>query len=174
MSTSKAIELLFMCIPAIVVGVLAYFLFKDFLKNEDKRRRFLLIKDIQKDILPMRLQAYERMTLFLERIVPSKLLLRVAPIGDDKVAYAQLLIHHIEQEFEHNLTQQVYVSKDCWSAINNVKNILIQDIRQTVVQPDVINAQSLRESILKTYTEKELPNQLALDFIKEEVSSVFN
>ena len=62
-------------LPAIVVGLIAYLFFKGHTANEEGRRRYLIQKEAQKQALPLRLQAYERLTLFLERIDPNKLLL---------------------------------------------------------------------------------------------------
>jgi len=78
METTKLIELLSYTLPAIITGVVAYYFFNLHTKNEEGRRRYLLNKDTQKDSLPLRLQAFERMTLFLERINPGKLLIRVS------------------------------------------------------------------------------------------------
>jgi len=74
-------------LPAIVVGLVAYFFFKGHISNEEGRRRYLIQKEAQKSILPVRLQAYERLTLFLERIDPNKLLLRVKPYSDNLQKY---------------------------------------------------------------------------------------
>lgn len=82
-------------------------------KNEERRRRFLLNKEAQKDALPLRLQAFERMVLFLERINPTKLLIRLTPFSSDKNDYENYVIAQIEQEFEHNLSQQIYMSDEC-------------------------------------------------------------
>jgi hypothetical protein len=78
MDTSKLIELLCYTLPAIITGIVAYYFFNLHTKNEEVRRRYLLNKDTQKDALPLRLQAFERMTLFLERINPGKLLIRIS------------------------------------------------------------------------------------------------
>ena len=75
METAKLIELLSYTLPAIITGFVAYYFFNLHTKNEEGRRRYLLNKDTQKDALPLRLQAFERMTLFLERINPGKLLI---------------------------------------------------------------------------------------------------
>ncbi|MEM7187143.1 MAG: hypothetical protein AAF466_10835, partial [Bacteroidota bacterium] len=61
-------------LPAIVVGIIAYYFFKGHIKNEEGRRRYLIQKEAQNTVLPKRLQAYERLSLFLERIDPNKLL----------------------------------------------------------------------------------------------------
>ena len=64
-------------LPAIIVGIVAYYFFKGHTANEEGRRRYLIQKEAQNKTIPIRLQAYERLTLFLERIDPNKLLIRV-------------------------------------------------------------------------------------------------
>ena len=164
-------QLLLALLPALIVGALAYYFFKSFLKSEEGRRRFLLVKDNQKTALPMRLQAYERMTLFLERISPGKILFRVKPNSDDPVQYEQLLVKTIEQEFEHNLAQQIYLSGDCWDYIKTAKNATIGLIRKANGLDEVTTADALRETILKNLIEKPAPTDAALAFIKKEVKS---
>lgn len=170
MDYSKLIDIAAYTLPSLITGGVAYFFFNAYLKNEDGRRRFLLHKDAQKNALPLRLQAYERMALFLERINPGKLLVRIAPLSTDKVDYEALLIRHIEQEFEHNLTQQVYISDDCWNVILTAKNTIIQTIRKTTLKAE--NADKLREMILTDLMEAQSPTVLALSFIKNEITEI--
>lgn len=164
-------QLLLALLPALIVGALAYYFFKSFIKSEEGRRRFLLVKDNQKTALPMRLQAYERMTLFLERISPGKILFRVKPNSEDPALYEQLLVKTIEQEFEHNLAQQIYISGDCWDYIKTAKNATIGLIRKANGLDQVTTADALRETILKNLMEKPAPTDAALAFIKKEVKS---
>lgn len=158
------------CLPAVITGLVAYFFFDQHLKNEEGRRRFLLHKDTQKQVMPIKLQAYERMVLYLERIDPSKLLLRVTPNSEDKSLYEELLVFHIEHEFEHNLAQQIYVSEKCWSVINTAKNTTIQNIRRTAMSDKVDSANKLREVILTDLLDKPSPSNVAISFIKSEVN----
>ena len=167
------LDILIPVLPAVVIGLLAYYFFDGFLKNEENRRRFILHKEAQTEALPIRLQAYERLTLFLERISPLQLLIRVKPAGEDKKAYVDLLAATIEQEFEHNLTQQVYVSNECWAAIKSAKNTLIQQLRKTLVDTQLQNAQDIREYILTNFDESQNPTSLALDYLKAEVQELF-
>ncbi|PHR98652.1 MAG: hypothetical protein COA80_05080 [Leeuwenhoekiella sp.] len=160
--------------PAIVVGVIAYYFFDSFLKNEEGRRRFLLHKESQKDVLPVRLQAYERLTLFLERINPNQLLIRVKPVTEDKKAYVDLLAATIEQEFEHNLTQQIYISSEGWGAVKSAKNTLIQQLRKASAKSEITTAQQLREHILQNPDGQENPSRVALEYLKTEVQELFN
>lgn len=169
MNTDKLIELGFYTLPAIVTGLVALYSFKTFSKNDDQRRRFMLMRENQKQALPLKLQAYERLSLLLERIEPSKLLLRVAPINANKIDYQNLLTHHIEQEFEHNLTQQIYISNECWTMIVTAKNSIIQNIRKTALNNDITDADKLRETILSNLFELESVSKLALEYLKSEV-----
>lgn len=165
--------LILYCIPAIITGAIAFLFFREHVENENNRRNFMIQKDLQKDALPMRLQAYERMSLFLERIKPSKLLLRVKPTSSNKEDYESLLIANIEQEFDHNLAQQIYVTDKCWSITSTAKNATIQMIRKVSLSDKVDSADKLREMILGDMMDKRSPSDAALSFIKEEVSEIW-
>lgn len=173
MEAEKVIDLILYAVPALITGLIAYYFFKEHTKNEDGRRRFLLHKDIQVNTLPIRLQAYERMTLFLERITPAKLLIRVSPTSSNKESYEALLIANIEQEFEHNLSQQIYMSDECWNIINAAKNATIQLIRKASLLEKTNTANKLREVILTEMMEKRAPSDVALSFIKKEISELW-
>jgi len=173
MEVEKIFEVFLYAVPAIITGMVAYYFFKEHTKNEDGRRRFLLHKDMQMNALPIRLQAYERMALFLERITPSKLLIRVRPTNSNEESYESLLIANIEQEFEHNLSQQIYVSDDCWNIIVAAKNATIQLIRKAGLLEKTGTANKLREVILTEMMEKHAPSDAALSYIKKEVSDMW-
>jgi hypothetical protein len=173
MDSTKLIELLSYTFPAIITGLVAYYFFNLHTKNEEGRRRYLLNKDAQKDALPLRLQAFERMTLFLERINPGKLLIRISPNSENKNDYENLLISTIEQEFEHNLTQQIYMSEECLTVIIKAKNATIQMIRRTNRTDGVNTANNLREVIMNDLMDKQSPSIVALSYIKNEVQYLF-
>ncbi|MEZ4873981.1 MAG: hypothetical protein R2793_00620 [Flavobacteriaceae bacterium] len=160
-------------LPAIVVGIIAYYFFKGHIANEEGRRRYLVQKEAQNKVLPMRLQAYERLTLLLERIDPNKLLIRVKPFSDEIGKYEELLIKNIEQEFEHNVTQQIYVSPECWNLINAAKNATIHLIRQAAMHEKDADADAMREYLLRNFMEEITPSQKALAYIKKEVGELF-
>jgi len=152
---------------------LAYMLFNSYFKDQQHTRRWLNQKETQKQALPLRLQAYERLSLLLERINPTKLLIRVTPISNDKNDYADYLVASIDQEFEHNLTQQIYVSSSCWGYVLTAKNATIQMIRKAATSEQITSADELRELILKELFEKDTPSNAALAFIKDEVSNLW-
>jgi hypothetical protein len=173
MDSQSIINLFLFSVPALITGLIAYYFFKEHTKNEDGRRRFLLHKDIQVTTLPIRLQAYERMALFLERMSPNKLIVRVVPNSSNKEDYESLLIANIEQEFEHNLSQQIYVSDECWNIITAAKNATIQLIRKASLLEKTDTATKLREVVLTEMMEKRAPSDAALSYIKKEVSELW-
>ena len=164
---------LFSLLPALIVGFVAFYFFKMHTTNENQKRKQELHKEAQQTSLPLRFQAYERMALFLERITLSKLLLRIAPIGNEKEAYANLLIANIEQEFDHNLAQQIYISDSCWNVIKTAKNTTIQMIRSASELEQVTDANNLREHLIKSMVDKTAPSDTGLAFIKNEVGELF-
>lgn len=173
MDSTKILEILAYTLPSLITGGVAYFLFNSYFKDQQNTRRWLLQKDNRKDTLPLRLQAFERMTLFMERINPSQLLIRITPISDDKNEYANYVITQVEQEFEHNLAQQIYISDECWSIITAAKNATIQMIRLATKSEKVADANQLRELILSDLLEKQSPSSAALAFIKNEVGQLW-
>src|SRR5690606_24898356 len=105
MIENNLVQLFFYLLPALLVGAVAFYFFNLHTRNEEQRRRFLLQKENSKQAFPVRMQAYERMALFLERIAPGNLLVRINPYNEKKEDYSELLVRTIEQEFEHNLAQ---------------------------------------------------------------------
>lgn len=165
-------QILFNILPALIVGAVAFYFFHTNSQNEERHRRFTILKENRKTALPIKLQAYERMTLFLERISPGKILFRVKPTSEDPKRYESLLIKTIEQEFEHNLVQQIYISAECWNYIKTAKNATIAIIRKAAQQEKVTNSDQLRETILSGLMEKSAPTDAALTFVKKEVRTL--
>jgi hypothetical protein len=84
--------------------------------------------------LPLRLQAYERMSLFLERISPSSLLLRLAPSATNAIELQHILLNDIREEYNHNVAQQIYISNDTWDQIGFAMNEVIADINKAAAE----------------------------------------
>lgn len=173
MDSTDILQIFLAIVPSIIVGLVAYYCFNSYMKNEEGRRRYALRKDTQIEAFPHRLQALERMTLFLERIDPGSLLVRVKPTNDNKYDYENILIRSIEKEFEHNLTQQIYVSTSCWNAIRATKNATISIIRKTNMSDKVDSPNKLREVILTDLLDKKAPSTTGLAYIKKEAREMW-
>ncbi|PCI35007.1 MAG: hypothetical protein COB60_04695 [Flavobacteriaceae bacterium] len=172
MNTELLYSTLSYTLPAIVTGFTAAFVIKKFLNSTEKRALLEVKRNINRDGLPIKLQAFERMTLFLERIDPSKLLIRIAPLSSDKQTYTDLLIASIQQEYEHNLVQQIYISDECWALILTAKNSIIKLVKDAASDTNVTDAQQLRELILTNTIKEPAASISALRFIKTEVRNL--
>jgi len=173
MDTDKLLELLFYTLPALITGAVAYYFFSMHTKNEEGRRRYLIHKEAQKNSLPLRLQAYERLTLFLERISPARLLVRITPQSSNKHDYEDYLVSQIEVEYEHNLSQQIYISAESWDIITTAKNATIQMIRKTNMSERVDTADKLREVMLGDLFDKQSPSSVGIAHLKNEVAGLW-
>ena len=157
----KLLEIVAYTLPALITGGVAFVMMQKFYVSDESKRKYELLRENQKQALPIRLQAFERVVLLLERINPSQLLLRVAPTGKSKDDYATLLTHNIQTEFEHNLAQQIYLTAASWDIVLKAKNSTIQMIRKNALREDVADADKLREAILIELTEIEAPSSIA-------------
>jgi hypothetical protein len=105
----------------------------------------------------------------LERISPQNLLKRVSPISQEVEDYKSLLIQTVEQEYEHNLSQQINVSDPSWRIVSAAKNSTIQTI-VSFKNKDVNTANDIRPLLLDILLNNEVTTEMALNFLNEEVS----
>ena len=169
------LEILKYIVPSLVVLAACYLIVNKFLVAQYQRKQLALFKDTQDITLRLRLQAYERMVLFIERISPRQLINRVY---DSSMTVRDLQIAMtitIRSEFEHNLSQQIYVSHNVWETVKNVKEQelnMVNRIAQTL-DPET-PAKELTARILEivSNTDIELPTDMALHIINEEVRTV--
>ena len=164
-------ERLKIVLPALIVFVTAYFLFRNMLENDRRRREFEFRVLQTKEMTPIKLQAYERLTLLLERISPESMLIRHTPQDLTVGQYHQVLLTAIRQEYEHNLSQQIYVSAVLWQSIRGAKEKLIVVINRSAEELDQQSAAyELGKKIFSNYLEEDpAPVALALSDLKKEV-----
>jgi hypothetical protein len=131
--------------------------------------------DGQKIILPLRLQAYERIILFLERISPNNLIMRMNKPEMSSVQLQAALVKVIREEFEYNLSQQLYISSKAWEMVKNAKEETIKLINVASGKlPDTASSGELVKIILDLSLETErLPVNIAIDEIKREIQKIF-
>ncbi|PQJ78415.1 hypothetical protein [Polaribacter porphyrae] len=166
----KLMESIAYILPAAVTGFVAYYMFNGFLQQQTTEKKMAVLAERKKEALPIKLKAYERMLLFCDRINPVKMLLRVKPLSENTNDYLQLLIANIDQEFEHNLVQQIYISNESWTAIIAAKRAVINKLK--MVAEDSNSANDFRENVLIDYSKKLPPTETAIDFIKSEVKKL--
>jgi hypothetical protein len=168
-------DILKIVLPALIVFLTAYFLFRDMLENAQKEREFEFRVKNSGKVTPVRLQAYERLALVLERISPESMLMRLSPHEISASAYHQQLLAQIRQEFEHNLSQQIYVSPMLWETIRSARENLIGIINSSAeeVGPDA-PALLLSKKIIENYIgEDNQPIVNAMNELKKEIGKLF-
>ncbi len=161
--------LLLIVVPMLILaGLIAYF-FQKFLEEESLRRSYKLKKDFQKEFLPQKLHAYERVALFLERIKPSSLAQR-APLQEDLKMYEYALIKDIQTEFEHNLSQQIYVNPETWKIVYSAKNATQNFVREVASKlgPNA-SPEDLQKAILTESGKEQSPSSQAILYLQKDI-----
>jgi hypothetical protein len=165
------IQVLYITLPALLVLLTAYLLISKLLKNEEKRRDFELRKNSLSIITPIRLRAYERLILVLERTIPNKLVVNTIKPDMSCFELHSQLIETIRQEFGHNVSQQIYISNELWELIRGAQESLIRLINGCASQFNgTDNAAHLGEAIIQIYAKSDqTPSELAINQLKAEV-----
>ncbi len=169
------IEFIKILVPASLVLYAAYLLVRTFVQKElDLKRLEVRSKSIEL-VLPNRLQAYERMALFLERVSPQNLLVRLNISGMPSREFHQLLLSEIRNEYNHNVAQQVYISENVWNLIKNAKEDLILSINDAAGE---MGMESTSLDLSRKIFEKSINKQVdpiahALVELKKEIQQTF-
>lgn len=169
------VELIKILVPASIVLYAAYLLVRSFIHKEIELRKLEVRSRSIETVLPNRLQAYERMTLFLERMAPQNLLVRLNIEPTSAREFQQLLLNEIRNEYNHNVSQQVYMSEDVWDLIKNAKEDLIVTINNAASE---MKAESTSLDLAKKIFELAVNKQIdplahALSEMKKEIQRTF-
>lgn len=162
-------------IPALIVFIITYYQFKIFFDTEYQKRAMDLKSEQLKTMQPLRLQAYERCVLLMERMNPESLVMRTHKPGISASQLKVELIAAINSEFNHNLSQQLYVSAQAWQVIRVVKEEMINLINTAYsdLGPGAVGldlSKAIFEELIKI---EMIPTTKALNFIKKEFDLVF-
>ncbi len=165
------LEILKYTIPAIIVLIASYLIVQKFLVSELKRKQLALLHENQDITTRLRLQAYERLVLYIERIHPRQLVPRVYEPSMNVAVLQQMLIMTIKSEFEHNLSQQIYVSKQVWDTVKGVMEQEMNMVNQIAAQlsPEA-PAKELHVRIIDFVLTSQIamPTEVALEIINNE------
>ena len=162
-------------LPASVVLYAVYLMVRSFIIKEIELKKLEVRSRSIETTLPVRLQAYERITLFLERISPQNLLIRLSDPGYRARDFQKILLDEIRNEYNHNVSQQVYMSEEVWSQVRNAKEDLIMLINEAASKMTAdSNAVDLSKKIFEMALEKKVdPIGHALSELKKEIQQTF-
>lgn len=168
------IELLKYCIPAFCVLLATWLVMHKFYKSEAEKRFWELKRLSQKEISPLRMRAYERLALLLERTMPEHMLLDLNLAEMTSLEVRTHLMRTIRQEYDHNISQQIYVSDEVWAMIEDSKNQTIAFVNSIAQQMPVdSNALDYAKTLITAYrTNGDTPNDIALQALRNEAKAL--
>jgi hypothetical protein len=175
-------DLIKILLPAAAVMYAMFLVVRSFLsghyemmrKEYEKKLLDLKVMTSEK-VLPLRLQAYERMCLFLERISLHNLVLRLNNPAYNSMQFQQKLLMEIREEYNHNLSQQLYMSDQSWALVKNAMEEVIAVINKSAGSvPGEARSVDLAKMIFENMLQKtEDPTSKALKFVKNEIRQIF-
>lgn len=162
-------------LPLIVLLVSVLLILKHFSDKEKAKQKYDLIRANNKLITPVRLQAYERIILLLERIKPDSMALRIQKPNLKAVQMQILMLETVRKEFNHNISQQVYLTEESWNAIVNAKEQLIRmiNLSGTVLDKEA-KANDYIRTLIEMYNDLDIkPIENTLRVVKKEAYTFF-
>ena len=168
-------EVLKYTIPALLVLLATCLVLWKMLQEDREKRAFELKRASQKDITPLRLRGYERLALMLERTTPEALLRDLDVQNLTAQQISSLLMQKLRLEFDHNLSQQIYVSNETWEAITDAREQMVLFLSTMARQyPAETNGLEVAKLMLTAYAQNgETPHQKAMKVLKDEVRTLF-
>lgn len=176
------IQILLLVLPSLIILIVSYLILrnstetmKNFFHEEIKQRREEMKVANNNLVAPMRVQAYERMILFLERISPDNMVLRLhQPDMNSRTLHGEL-IRTLRSEYEHNLSQQLYLSIDAWKMVTTAKEETAKLINITADSiPVTSTGLEFGQAIINNASKlKQLPTEVATEYLKAEFAENF-
>lgn len=170
------LEILKYSLPSAVIAGIVYLFLRHFEKIEKQKLNRQVLQQREKETTPIKIQAYERIVLLLDRITPSNLIMRLRTPDMNAGDLHQLLVFSIRQEYEHNIAQQLYLGANTWQMVTLTKDQIIHDINLIYSQTNrEASASEFSRAILQFYIEKNepMPTQRCIDIVKTEFNSIF-
>jgi hypothetical protein len=170
------LDILKILLPAIVIVFLAYMIIKSFLDKEINLKKLEVRASQQNSMIPLRLQSYERIALFLERSDFNNLIPRIRKSDMTAKDLQYAMLANIRMEYEHNLAQQIYISNQLWRMVVLCKDQIIKIINLvSATLPPESMGNELSRAIFQFVIENEepMPTQPVMEYLKQEVRTLF-
>lgn len=170
------IEILKITIPALLVFLTTWIVMRIMIRNDQEKRRLEMVLQAGKSVTPIKLQAYERIVLFLERISLESMLVRISSPTMNAQQLHTALLTAIRSEFEHNLSQQIYMSPQAWEVVRNARSNMIKLINSKYEKlPENATGMLFSKELLESVMELEKePTRAAIDYLKGEIGRLIS
>lgn len=152
-----------------------YYLIKDDIRTYFKMKFADQQKKTESPLLALRLQAHERLIIFIERINPSNLFIRVHHQGISLAELQATILSEIRSEYQHNITQQLYISTATWDVVKKLKDDTIAMVNNGVknLPVDASGVDLSRKVLQHMASIENNPYELTLDLIKKDIHQLF-
>jgi hypothetical protein len=159
------------------IGVVSatYYIIKPHLERSDKIQLLEFKRSLNSQTLPLRLQAYERLVLFIERVNPASMLIRLNASAYSASELHTMVVSEIREEYQHNVTQQIYVSAQAWGVMRRVKDDTLAIITNSIkALPEGATGMDLSRTVLMHLSKLEdNPYDIALAMIRKDLEDLF-
>lgn len=169
------IEILKFTIPSLVVLLCVWVVMRYLLKGEQERRLWEMKKNTEKEVTPIRLRAYERLALLLDRTEPEHLLADMNLTQMTKAELEQRLLLTVRREWEHNMSQQIYVGDEVWAKVMKARDEIASFIHTMALQmPAESTTLDYAKVLMSAYRlNGTTPHQIAMEALKDEVREMW-
>lgn len=152
-----------------------YYLIRDDIRNYFRLKFAVQKKEENPQLLSLRLQAHERLIVFIERINPSNLFIRLHQKGISVQELQATILNEIRAEYQHNVTQQLYISSATWNVVKQLKDDTIAMVNNGVesLPPDATGVDLSRKILQHMTAIENNPYDLTLDLIKNDIHLLF-
>ena len=170
------LEIIKYTLPGLIVFAAVYYILRQYLNSQYELKRLEIKSNYSQQAIPLKLQAYERLLLFCDRISIPSLLLRLKnkEMSADQLKTAMII--SVQKEYEHNMAQQLYTSHKLWEILTLAKNDIITLISDagSKVGPQATSQELSNELMNQLKTLKKSPESLGVQAIKEEAKIILN
>ena len=173
--------------PYLIIAFVLIYLFHEamrFIKSRDEQMIKLQLATTQnavssgqsESVIKLELQAAERFALYLERIAPDRLVMRLHQTGMSAKMLQSEMLRAIREEFDHNLSQQIYISENAWELVKNAKEEMVKFISVSGDNMgDKNSGLDLSRKIFEAASRVEkLPSEIALQYLRKETRRHLN
>jgi hypothetical protein len=169
------LDILKYTVSGLGVVYIAFYLIKPYFDRSEQIQLLEFKKSISNQTLPLRLQGYERIVLFIERINPANMLIRLNAAGYSASELNSIIISEVRNEFQHNITQQIYVSSRAWAVTKRVKDETLNIVAHAVkALPENASGLDLAKTILSRLSAMEdNPYEIGAEMIRKDLEDLF-
>jgi len=175
LTTQYLLDILKFTIAGAGVIWIAFYLVKPYLDKQNQVQLLELKRSVSSQTLPLRLQAYERVVLFIDRINPANMLIRLNAGGLSAADLHIVIVNEIRTEFQHNVTQQIYVSSRVWAVMKRVKEDTMSLVNNAIKGlPQNATAMDLSKTVLIHLSQLEDdPYEIAINLVRQDLEELF-